>query len=77
MVSYLLVLLVCVLLGDGPRRRMAIACVLVDLVVFFACMFIARGEIEKWRFAADMLYRLGLIACWWARSCNSISSCRR
>ena len=61
MVSYLLVLLVCVLLGDGPRRRMAIACVLVDLVVFFACMFIARGEIERWRFAADMLYRLGLI----------------
>ncbi len=56
-----LVLLVCVLLGDGPRRRMAIACVLVDTVIFFACMLVARGQVEKWRFAADVLYRIGLI----------------
>lgn len=59
--AYLLVLLVSVVLGGGPRRPMAIACVSVDTLVFFACMLVARSKVEKWRFAADLLYRVGLI----------------
>lgn len=59
--SYLVVLLVGVLLGDGPRRRMAVECVAADTAVFFACMIAARSRVDRWRLPADILYRFGLI----------------
>ena len=59
--AYLTVLLACVILGGGPRRSTAIAYVLADAAVFFACMVIARSQRKSWRLAADILYRVGLI----------------
>lgn len=65
--SYLLVLLVGVLLGAGPRRPLALACVTLDCAVFAACMLIARNESihtsgsERARLVANVLYRFGLI----------------
>ena len=59
--AYLLVLLTGTLLGAGPHRRVAITCLVVDTAVFLACMLVARSEVGKWRVAADVLYRVGLI----------------
>lgn len=59
--AYLLVLLVSVMFGGGPHRTTAVAWLLVDVVVFFACMLVARSQVERWRLAADVLYRAGLI----------------
>jgi len=58
---YLMVLLVCVVLGDGPRRTTAIGCVVVDSLVLWTCLLIARSQVEKARFAADVLYRVTLV----------------
>lgn len=63
--AYLMVLLVCVVLGGGPRRDMAVTCVLADTAVFAACMLVARSELgntsQTWRVVSNVLYRVGLI----------------
>jgi hypothetical protein len=59
--AYLTVLLVCVVLGAGPHRHTAVGCVLADIAVFVTCMLVARSKTVKWRLAADVLYRVGLI----------------
>jgi hypothetical protein len=59
--GYLLVLLGGVALGGGPRREAAMGCLAVDVVLFFACMLIARSQVERFRVGADVLYRVGLI----------------
>jgi hypothetical protein len=61
--SYMLVLLVGVLRGAGPRREAALAYVLADCAVFVVCMAVARSgpRAGGWRLAGDALYRIGLI----------------
>ncbi len=63
--AYLATLLAGVLLGGGPRRPMAVMCVLADVVVYVTCMVIARSQAEKGAqkgaFGADVLYRFALI----------------
>jgi hypothetical protein len=63
--TYLMVLLVGVVLGAGPRRPLALGCVLADCVVFAACMLVARSESvhesDRWRLLSNVLYRFGLI----------------
>lgn len=59
--AYMLVLLLLVGLGGGPRRDAALRCLVIDTVLFFGCMVIARSKVERWRFVADLLYRVGLI----------------
>ena len=62
--SYMLVLLVGVLRGAGPRREAALAYVLGDCAVFVVCMVVARsGALQgsRWRRVGDALYRIGLL----------------
>lgn len=59
--AYLLVLLVSVALGTGPRRTAALTMVLADVIAFVACMVAARGLAPRFRLAADVVYRVGLI----------------
>jgi len=61
--SYMLVLLIGVLRGAGPRREAALAYVLADCAVFVVCMAVARSgpRTGGWRLAGDALYRIGLI----------------
>ncbi len=60
--SYMLVLLVGVVRGEGPRRGEAISYVLADSAVFVACMAVARsGALPRFKVAGDVLYRVGLI----------------
>ncbi len=58
--AYLLMLLGGVAFGSGPRRGEAVGWLLADVAVFGACMLAARSETTKWRFAVDVLYRVGL-----------------
>ncbi len=61
--GYMLLLLLGVLRGGGPRRETALAYLLGDCAVFVVCMAIARSGVQapRWRLAGDALYRVGLI----------------
>ena len=60
--SYLMVLSFAVLLGHGPRRSTAIPMMLIDSVIFWGCMLIARSDVpQRFRIVADLLYRFALI----------------
>lgn len=59
---YLLTLLVFTLLGDGPRRRTALAWLAADILVFAGALILARGKVLKRAKTAALVYRLGLFA---------------
>ena len=65
--SYLMFLTVAVLIGSGTRRPTAVAMILVDSAIFWACMLLARSDVLRsmWggRFGTvgELLYRVGLI----------------
>ena len=60
--SYLMVLTAAVLLGDGPRRSIALTMLLVDSAIYWGCMLVARSDVgARLRPVADLLYRFALI----------------
>lgn len=65
--TYLMFLTVAVLLGSGRQRPTAIAMMLVDSAVFWACMLLARSDVLRsvWggrvRPLGELLYRVALI----------------
>ncbi|MEI7892528.1 MAG: phosphatase PAP2 family protein [Myxococcales bacterium] len=58
--AYLAVLTFAVLLGDGPRRPLALTLLSVDIVVVLALLIVTRGGFLRWRFLSNLLYRLTL-----------------
>jgi len=59
--SYLVVLLVAVLHGSGPRRESAIMGLVFDLAMLWTVLVLVRGERIKPGFAASLLYRFALL----------------
>ena len=59
--SYLVILLVEVLVGDGPRRGPALRCVGADLTIFAGTLWIVRGELVKHLLVRRLLYRVALL----------------